>query len=100
MDDHDHCDDDDVDEDLIEGDIEQGASSKALQDCNRQQVAPTRLQFCIHTIFSPFSVKFVIYPHLLHMSRDHNPNNHSDRTEEAGKSSNIRGLLVPHKRVD
>ena len=39
-----HGDIDDVDADLIEGDVEQGASGKALQDSNGQQVAATRLQ--------------------------------------------------------
>ena len=43
MGDHDD-EDDDVDEDLIEGDIEQGSSGEALQNSNGKQVTPTRLK--------------------------------------------------------
>ena len=35
---------DDVDADLIEGDVEQGASGKALQDSNGKQVTSARLK--------------------------------------------------------
>ena len=49
---NDHGDLDDADADLIEGDVEQGASGKALQDSNGQQVAATRLQhYCIQIKF-------------------------------------------------
>ena len=43
-DEDDEDDEDDVDENLIESDIEQGSSSKALKDSNGEQVTPTRLK--------------------------------------------------------
>ena len=102
--DDDHGGPDGVDDDLIEGDIEQGARSKALQDSNGQKVASTRLQCCFqikNSFFNFFSVKFlfkkkVLYPHLLHVGCHQNPNNHSNRTEEAAKSSNMKALFVHH----